>query len=180
MGNVGDATVKGYDIEMKALIGENFEVGFNLTDISKATVSAAQEYDDPRAVGGTVPSGLDPSAALPLFADTSYYLYAEYSGINVFGGTGGIRLQHSYVGESLNQLTDGYTSPQMMQGDYDITDLVLTWESGKWAAQLRANNLSDERGITYEDTQDFDPFWGRSSSVVIRPRNFALSLRRYF
>ena len=89
-------------------------------------------------------------------------------------------MQHSYVGESLNQLTDGYTSPQMMQGDYDITDLVLTWESGKWAAQLRANNLSDERGITYEDTQDFDQFWGRNSSVVIRPRNFALSLRRYF
>jgi len=180
VGNVGDATVKGYDVEMKALLGENFEVGFNLTDISKATVSALQEYEDPRVIGGTVSSGLDPSAALPLFADTSYYLYAEYSGLNLFGGTGGIRLQHSYVGESLNQLTDGYTSPQMMQGDYDITDLVLTWESGKWNAQFRANNLSDERGITYEDTTDFDPFWGRNSSIVIRPRNFAFSLRRYF
>ena len=98
----------------------------------------------------------------------------------MLGGTGGIRLQHSYVGESLNQLTDGAVAPQMMQGDYDITDLILTWESGKWAAQLRANNLSDERGITYEDTSDFDPFWGRNSSIVIRPRNFALSLRRYF
>ena len=180
VGNVGDATVKGLDIEMKALIGESFEVGFNLTDISKATVSAAQEYDDPRVIGGTVASGLDPSAALPLFADTSYYLYAEYSGINVFGGTGGIRLQHSYVGESLNQLTDSGNAPQMVQGDYDITDLILTWESGKWAAQLRANNLSDERGITYEDTSDFDPYFGRQSSIVTRPRNFALSLRRYF
>jgi outer membrane receptor protein involved in Fe transport len=65
------------------------------------------------------------------------------------------------VGESLNQLTDGaITSPQMMQGDYDITDAVLTWENEKWAAQLRFNNLSDERGITYEDTSDFDTALG--------------------
>jgi hypothetical protein len=32
---VGDAEVEGYDIELKALLGENFEVGFNLTDIPR-------------------------------------------------------------------------------------------------------------------------------------------------
>jgi len=180
VGNVGDATVKGYDIEMKALLGENFEVGFSLTDITRASVSAAQVYDEPRAVGGQVPSGLDPQSALPLFADTSYYIYAEYSGLNVLGGTGGFRLQHSYVGESLNQLTDGFTSPRLQQGDYDITDLILTWERENWSAQLRFNNISDERGITYEDSQYFDQIWGRNSSTVIRPRNFAFSVRRYF
>ena len=180
VGNVGDATVKGYDIELVALLGENFEVGFNMTDISEAEVSAAQFYDEPRAIGGQVPSGLEPTQALPLFSDLSWYAYAEYSGIDMFGGEGLVRLQHSYVGDSLNQLTDSATSPQMGQGDYEITDLVVSMEIDKWQAQLRVSNLTDERGITYEDSSDFDQFWGRNSSTVIRPRSFSFSLRRFF
>ena len=180
VGNVGDAEVKGYDIELKALLSENFEIGFNMTDIQDAYVNAVQFYDEPRAIGGQVPSGLEPQSDLPLFADNSYYLYAEYSGFNLFGGSTGIRLQHSHVGESLNQLTDGFTSPRMTQGDYDITDAIVSWERDKWSAQLRFNNLSDERGITYEDTSDFDTVWGRNSSAVIRPRSISFSLRHYF
>ena len=180
VGNVGDATVKGYDIELVALLGENFEVGFNMTDISEAEVSAAQFYDEPRAIGGQVSSGLEPTQALPLFSDLSWYAYAEYSGISMFGGEGLIRLQHSYVGDSLNQLTDSATSPQMGQGDYEITDLIVSMEIDKWQAQLRVSNLTDERGVTYEDSTDFDQFWGRNSSTVIRPRSFAFSLRRFF
>ena len=180
VGNVGDATVKGYDIELVALLGENFEVGFNMTDISEAEVSAAQFYDEPRAIGGQVPSGLEPTQALPLFSDLSWYAYAEYSGIDMFGGEGLVRLQHSYVGDSLNQLTDSATSPQMGQGDYEITDLIVSMEIDKWQAQLRVSNLTDERGITYEDSSDFDQFWGRNSSTVIRPRSFSFSLRRFF
>ena len=118
-----------------------------MTDIQDAYVNAAQEYDDPRVPGGKVPSGLAQQSALPLFADNSYYLYAEYSGMNAFGGLAGIRIQHSHVGESLNQLTDGFTSPRLTQGDYDITDAVITWEKGDWSAQLRFNNISDERGL---------------------------------
>jgi outer membrane receptor protein involved in Fe transport len=98
----------------------------------------------------------------------------------MFGGSALIRLQHSYVGESLNQLTDSATAPQMVQGDYEITDAIFSFELDKWQAQLRVNNLSDERGITYEDSSDFDQFWGRNSSTVIRPRSFAISLRRFF
>ena len=180
VGNVGDATVKGYDIEFAAILGSNFEIGFNLTDIQKASVSAAQFYDEPRAIGGTVPSGLEPTQALPLFADLSWYAYAEITDLNIFGGSALIRLQHSYVGESLNQLTDSATAPQMVQGDYKITDAIFSFELDKWQAQLRLNNLSDERGITYEDSTDFDQFWGRNSSTVIRPRNFAINLRRFF
>ena len=180
VGNVGDATVKGYDIEFAAVLGSNFEIGFNMTDIQTAEVSAAQFYDEPRAIGGQVPSGLEPTQALPLFADLSWYAYAEITDLNIFGGSALIRLQHSYVGESLNQLTDSATAPQMVQGDYEITDAVFSFEKDQWQAQLRLNNLSDERGITYEDSTDFDQFWGRNSSTVIRPRNFAISVRRFF
>lgn len=180
VGNVGDGTVKGFDMELKALLGENLEVGFNLTDIQDAFVEAPEFYDEPRAPGGQIASGLEARSNLPLFADQSYSMYVEYSGINLFGGTGAFRLQHNHVGESLNQLTDGSSSARLTQGDYDVTDAIFTYEIDQWQARLFVNNLSDERGITYEDTQDFDPVWGRNSSNVIRPRNFGISLRRYW
>ena len=47
VGNVGDATVKGFDMELKALIGENLEFGFNMTEISDAYVEAPAFYDEP-------------------------------------------------------------------------------------------------------------------------------------
>ena len=180
VGNVGDATVKGFDIDFKALIGDNMEFGFNLTDIRDAYVEAPAFYDEPRAEGGQIPSGLDPQSALPLFADRSYSMYFEYTGIELMGGEGAFRLQHNNVGASLNQLNDGFTSARLKQGDYKVTDAIFTLDMDEWQARVYVNNLSDERGITYEDTQDFDPLWGRNSSNVIRPRNFGISLRRSF
>ena len=178
VGNVGDATVKGFDMELKALLGENLEVGFNLTEIADAYVEAPAFYDEPRAEGGKIASGLEAESALPLFADKSYSLYMEYSGISMAGGDGALRLQHSYVGESLNQLTDGAASARLTQGDYKVTDAIFVWEKDDWQARLYVNNLFDERGITYNDSQDFDQVWGRGSANVIRPRNFGFSVRK--
>jgi hypothetical protein len=56
----------------------------------------------------------------------------------------------------------------------------VSFELDKWQAQARFSNLGDERGISYEDSSDFDQFWGRNSSTVIRPRSFSFSLRRFF
>jgi outer membrane receptor protein involved in Fe transport len=177
---VGDATVTGIDIDLKALIGDNLEFGFNLTDIRDAYVEAPAFYNEPRAAGGQIPSGLDPQSALPLFADESYSFYLEYSGINLMGGDGAFRLQHNNVGSSLNQLSDGFTSARLKQGEYKITDAIFTLDMDDWQARFYINNLSDERGITYEDSADFDPLWGRNSSNVIRPRNWGLSIRKLF
>ena len=67
------------------------ELGFNYTGISNAYVEAPAFYDEPRAEGGKIASGLEPRSALPLFADSSYSLYAQFSGINLFGGAGALR-----------------------------------------------------------------------------------------
>lgn len=180
VGNVGDATVKGFDMELKALLGENFEIGGNFTDIQDAYVNAAAFYEEPRAQGGQIASGLNPQSQLPLFADQSYSLYMEYSGLNLMGGETSFRLQHSYIGDSLNQLNDGFTSPRLTQGDYSVTDFIVAWQNDDWAARLYVNNLSDERGITWEDSTDFDQVWGRNSSNVIRPRNIGFNIRHNF
>ena len=181
--NLGDAEVKGYDIDVTGLIRDNLQFGFNITKIRDAFVSPSQlTYPDDRFPGGQATLGLEPKTNLPFFADTSYSLYLEYSGkMPLFGGGDGfIRVQHSHSGDSLNQLDDGDNAPRQTQGDYNITDVVLGYEFGDWKAQLSLNNISDERGISYKDSTDFDPFFGRNSNNVVRPRNYSLSFRRYF
>ena len=178
--NVGTGDIKGFEFEFKALVTENLEVGMNLTDIQDAEVSAPSQYPDARSETGFVDSGLQPTTALPLFADQSYSLYAEYSGINLLGGTGALRLQHNSVGKSLNQLTDGNASPRLTQGDYEVTDFIFSYQNDSWGARLYVNNIGDERGITYQDSSDFDQPFGQNSSSVIRPRNYGFSLRYFF
>ena len=96
------------------------------------------------------------------------------------GGEGFLRVQHSHNGDSLNQLDDEFKSPRQTQGDYDQTDIILGYEAGDWQAQLSVNNISDERGISYKDSSDFDRYYGRNSDNVIRPRNIILALRKNF
>tara|TARA_B110000914_G_scaffold75929_1_gene66741 strand:- start:914 stop:3223 length:2310 start_codon:yes stop_codon:yes gene_type:complete len=180
--NLGDASISGADLDVKAVVGENLQVGFNITRIFHAFVDAPESYADPRFPGGQAPLGLTSKSDLPLFADTSYSLYLEYTTqLDLFdGGDAYVRFQHSYNGKSLNQVNDGANAPRQAQGDYRISDLVVGYEMGDWKAQLILNNISDERGISFKDSYDFDPFYGRNSDNVVRPRNYSISLRRYF
>mgnify|MGYP001161089686 CR=1 FL=1 len=181
--NLGDAEVSGYDIDVTGLINENVQFGFNITKIRDAyVIPNSLTYPDERFDGGVATLGLTPKSNLPFFADTSYSLYLEYSGqMSLFGGGDGfVRVQHSHNGDSLNQLDDGANAPRQTQGDYSVTDLILGYEFGDWKAQLSLNNISDERGVSYKDSTDFDPYFGRNSNNVIRPRNYSLSFRRYF
>ncbi|MCS5595524.1 MAG: TonB-dependent receptor [Porticoccaceae bacterium] len=180
--NLGDASISGADLDVKALVGENLQVGFNITRIFHAFVDAPESYADPRFPGGQAPLGLTSQSDLPLFADTSYSLYLEYTTqLDLLdGGDAYVRFQHSYNGRSLNQVNDGANAPRQAQGDYRISDLVMGYEMGDWKAQLILNNISDERGISFKDSYDFDPFYGRNSDNVVRPRNYSISLRRYF
>ena len=180
--NLGDATVKGMDISITAILNENIQVGFNLTSIFDQYVVPLETFPDDRFIGGQAPLGLDPKSDLPLFSDLSYSLYAEYSGqLSILGGGAFYaRLQHNFEGVSINQLGDGDPAPQQEQGDYRLTDLILGYDMGNVKAQLSLNNISDERGITFRDSYDFDPFYGRNSDNVVRPRNYSLSIRMYF
>jgi len=178
-----DASITGIDLDIIAKATDNLELGFNMTYIDENEVNAPPVADD-RFEGGFAPVGLDPTPQLPLFADKSYSLYAEYSfdasriGI---GGDGYIRLQHSYTGESLNQIDDTPDiQPQETQGDYRLTDLTLGVDLGSWQATLFARNLTDERGVTFKDSSDFDRMFGRASYFIVPPRQIGVSMRRNF
>ena len=180
--NAGNATVKGVDFDMKALLGENLQIGFNITKIDEAIVSGDASFPDDRFAGGQVDIGLGSGLTLPMFADVAYSMYLEYGSPVSFmgGGDATLRIQHSHNGESYNQISGDDVSPRQKGGDYSVTDVILGYTSGDWRAQLTVNNISDERGIVYRDTSDFDPYYGRASDIVIRPRNISFSIRKNF
>jgi len=181
--NLGDASISGIDFDMKALISDNLQFGFNITRIFDSYVDVNQlQIPDDRFDGGYATLGLDKKSDLPLFADTSYSFYLEYSDrLTLFGGGDAFaRIQHSFQGKALNQLGSGATSPQQDQGDYRISDIVFGYDMGDWQAQVSLNNITDERGYTYKDSSDFDPFYGRNSDNIVRPQNYSLSIRRNF
>jgi len=180
--NLGDASISGGDLDVKAVISENIQVGFNITRIFEAVVSAPESFPDPRFPGGQASLGLTSKTNLPMFADTSYSLYMEYTTtLELFeGGDAYVRFQHSYSGDSLNQIGDSANAPLQSQGDYRISDLVMGYEMGDWKAQLSFNNITDERGVSYKNSYSMDPYYGRNADHVVRPRNYSISLRRYF
>ncbi len=181
--NLGDAKVRGMDANLTAVLSDTIQVGLSVTRIFNAYVNPIQSYPDDRFEGGVAPLGLEAKESLPMFAETSYSMYFEYSDrMEMFGteGDGFVRLQHNYEGTSLNQLSDGASAPQQEQGNYRLTDIIMGYDMGDWNAQISLNNISNERGITYRDSSDFDPFFGQNSDSVVRPRNYNISLRRYF
>ena len=181
VGNVGESTIEGFELEFRALIGDNLEIGGNYTDIMDAYVDTSPTIDEPRADAGSIPTGLEPRSQLPLMPDQTYNLYLEYSPETpILGGSVNFRVSYSHVGESLNQITDDFVSYRLPQGDYEVMDASFNLEINDWVARIYVTNLTDERGITYEDTQDFDPLWGRYSSNVVRPQTFGFSLRKFF
>ena len=180
--NLGDAEVKGIDFDMTAAITENILFGFNITRISEAEVMAPATFPDARFPNGEASLGLDPVSRLPLFADNSWSLYLEYKQDVAWFGGGEFyaRVQHNDEDSSLNQLSSSANAPRGTQGDYSLTDLQFGFSKEEWTAQLYVNNVTDDRGITFNDSSDFDPFFGRSSQNVVRPRSIGARVNYHF
>ena len=46
--------------------------------------------------------------------------------------------------------------------------------------RLGVNNLTDERGQLYHDVSDFEPFFGRQRTSVIRPREYGIRFIKHW
>lgn len=180
--NLGDAEVKGLDFDMNFAATENILFSFNITEIFDAEVMAQESFPDPRFPNGEATLGLEAVARLPLFSDRNWSASIEFTDeIGWFGGGEYyIRLQHNDEDASLNKLSNSANSPRGFQGDYSITDLKFGFETDVWTAQLFVNNVSDDRGVTFNDTSDFDPFFGRSSENIVRPRTIGAKFNYKF
>lgn len=170
VGNVGDATSEGLELQVDAIITQNFTGGFNATWLD-ATL------DDGFDFGTPVPAG----SRLPLVPEFQGSFFIQYDwDVNWFGGRANnayARLQWSYTGDILNQvepIPEGSPSPQFLQPSYNIGDLKVGTAGEDWSVQLFVNNLTDELAILYDNPAELDNFFGKRRQTVNRPREYGI------
>ena len=128
-------------------------------------------------------SGVDDGATLPFAPDLKGSLYAQYTWPVSFAGANEayIRFQTSYTDDTVNQVqVIGGNTPQLTQDGYSVSDIKAGLVADGWEISLFVKNLDDERGQVFQDNTDFEPFWGRNKTSVIRPREAGLRFVKYF
>ena len=170
--NVGNASSRGFEIQLDAAATENLTLGFNATWLDAV-------LDQDVEVSITIPAG----SRLPLSPELKGSLYAQYDwNVNWFSGSANdayVRLQWSYVDDMLNiaepleLFVDG-PAPQIKMPSYNIGDLKFGVNSDAWSIQLFINNLTDERAILFDNPLDKDYFWGHGRQTINRPREYGV------
>jgi hypothetical protein len=176
VGNVGDATSKGVEVQFAALLTQNISVGFNATWLD-ATL------DDGFDFGTPVPAG----SRLPLTAEFEGSIFLQYDrDINWFDGLANnfyTRLQWSYTGDRLNQVEPTALddpAPQKLMPSYDIGDLKVGVQGEGWTVQLFLNNITDERAVLFDNPFEFDDFFGKGRQTINRPQEYGIRYIRNF
>jgi outer membrane receptor protein involved in Fe transport len=176
VGNVGDATSEGIELQLDALITQNFTGGFNATWLD-ATL------DDGFNFGVPVPAG----SRLPLTPEFQGSFFLQYDwDVNWFSGLvdgAYARLQWSYTGDILNQVEpypEGSPSPQFVQPSYDIGDFKVGTVGEDWSLQLFVNNLTDTRAVLYDNPFELDNFFGKRRQTINRPREYGIRFIKNF
>jgi hypothetical protein len=74
----------------------------------------------------------------------------------------------------------GANAPQITMESYETIGLKYGIVGSDWEANLFMNNVTDERGQLYHDVTDFEPFWGRQRTSVIRPREYGIRFTKHW
>jgi iron complex outermembrane receptor protein len=143
----GDAEVWGAELELTAILGENWYLGgtlsYNDGEYSDGTELPCNEFDDDDAP--VIPDGQpvalcdvggDPIGAVP---DWTASINSEYSlPFDSFEGYG--RILYTYTGERDSNLDGGADS-------YSIVNLYLGVRAEQWNVELFSTNLFDEEAV---------------------------------
>ena len=165
--NAGNASSDGYELQIEAAPSDGLSIRMNATWLSSEVKSEVPGIDD-----------VGPGSKLPFAPEFKGSLYAQYNWpTSLFGSEESfVQFSFTHVGSSLNQVqaTEGGfligATPQMTMEQYQTTSLKFGIIGSDWEADLFVNNLGDERGQLYHDITDFEPYFGRQRTSVIRPR----------
>ena len=183
--NAGSAHSDGVELSIEALPTDQFSLRINATWLES-------ELDDDVPGVDAVGKG----SKLPFAPEFKASLFAQYNWpMNVMGSNEGFfQFQFSHTGKSLNQVqafpvstVDEDTgavslvnTPQLTQEAYNWSSVRLGLVGGDWEANIFINNLTDERGQLYHDVSDFEPFFGRRRTSVIRPREYGIRFTKHW
>lgn len=165
--NAGNATSDGVELHLELTPSDRLSLRANATWLDATVDSEDPLIPDIRA-----------GARLPFAPEFKGSFYAQYNWpTSMFGSQESfVQFQFTHNGSAVNQVqeTVGGNAPQMTMAQYQTTSLKYGVVGDTWEANLFVNNLGDERGQLYHDITDFEPFWGRQRTSVIRPREIGV------
>jgi outer membrane receptor protein involved in Fe transport len=171
--NAGSAHSDGFEIQIDALPTDQFKLQLNATVLESELDEEVPGVD---AVGK--------GSKLPFAPEFKASMLAQYNWPMSVGGSneGFFQFQFSHTGKSLNQVQAfvGGPTPQIEQKAYNWASVRFGLVGDSWEANLFINNLTDERGQLYHDVSDFEPFFGRQRTSVIRPREYGIRFVKFW
>ncbi len=182
VGNVADAVINGIDFDVTAVPTSGLVLSMNGTWLLDHKLDEPASISDPRitAQGGTPALDLPAGRQLPLSPDFSMSASAQYNWpVSFVDGEMYMRFQYSYTGDSTNNVdtSRGIPSPFRVQQSYHIGDLKVGVGTDEWEAEIFVNNLWDERPEIWQQTDEFETFFGRERLITARPRSIGAKFR---
>jgi iron complex outermembrane receptor protein len=175
--NFSEAQIDGFEAELTWLPAVGWDITANMAVINAEisednTITSEDGQEIAQVTKGT---------QLPITPEEKGSIAVQYTfNSELFGGEPYVRLDWSYVGESLNSL-DGTESIVFTQGptnqpSYDIGNLRMGIDAENWSGTLFVHNLTDEVA-----QQFFNNRWGSRQRVSVnKPRTIGVTLRWKF
>lgn len=167
--NLGDATIRGLELELSALVSENFTVGINIGVLD-------DEIDSLKGVLVSNTIVIDDDSDLPNTPDWTLSLMARYE--IPFDNGARLSLRADYA------VKDDYYSraenmPELLVDDYQNLNVSGNYVTpdGAWEVGVGVRNATDE--FYYESATPFATF-GLSFGQPVRPRTVYASLKYNF
>jgi iron complex outermembrane receptor protein len=164
--NVGDAEIRGFEVEAEFRPTENLAV-----DVSVGTLNFEYTRVDPATF-------VTPDMTTPYVPDDKYSLGIQYEFQFANSATLTPRLDYSYRSE---MQTLAINTPDTWIDDLSLVNLRLAWQSptDEWSAVLAVTNLTDEFYYTGLFGNGQPVNFSQTASVAW-PREVFLTLRRAF
>ncbi len=162
--NVGDAEVKGAELEIEAIV------------VPEVTVSANAGYADAALVNSTlIDAGFNPGTPIqqvPKWTSSESLAWRH-------GLAGGLvlsaRIDNTYVGSRTDETYATNTLPS-----YDLANLRAGVEADRWSATLFLNNIADKRALLNNITQDAENLATFNRVAVSQPRTVGIDFNYRF
>ena len=178
--NAGNASSDGVELAIEAVPTDGLTLRFNATWHKSEITDEIEDFDD-----------VGKGSKLPFAPEFKGSFYAQYNWPTSIIGSEEmfLQFQYSHVGDSLNQVQEipildedgNFTAtPQLTMAAYDFMSLKYGLVGPTWEANLFVNNITDERGELYHDVTDFDTYFGRSRTAIIRPTEYGIRFVKFW
>lgn len=169
--NVGNASSDGAEAQLGWAPIDGLDIGANITYLDATVDDEVPELDG-------VPAG----ARLPFAPEWRASGHIQYNWPVQFLGANEmlVRWQFSYTDDQFNQVQTtpfepgSNVTPQLTMDSFTVSDLKLGLVADAWEVDLFVKNVGDERGELYRDNTDFEYFFGKDRTSVIRPRTYGV------